>query len=102
MLVYDDLEPRTEKIKIYDKQLKLNGPSDADTHEALTNNRIGDLYVPRIESTEALKRVADQFLDSVAGRCQPESDGASGWRVVKILEAASGEPEPAWLHLSSL
>jgi predicted dehydrogenase len=87
MLVYDDLSP-DEKIKIYDKQLKANGHSDADTHEALTNYRIGDLYVPNIESTEALKRVADHFLDSVAGRCKPESDGASGWRVVKILEAA--------------
>jgi predicted dehydrogenase len=85
MVVYDDLSP-DEKIKIYDKGLKLN--NSADSRQFLAEYRIGDLYVPNIDSTEALKREVDHFLDCVEQRTRPESDGAAGRRVVRILEAA--------------
>ena len=87
MLVYDDLSP-DEKIKIYDKGLRMENSPDPDTHQALAGYRIGDLHVPNIESTEALKRETGHFLDCIAGRARPESDGASGLRVVQILAAA--------------
>lgn len=85
MLVYDELSP-DEKIKIYDKGFTLK--NEADSRRWLTEYRIGDLYVPNIESTEALKREANHFLDCIEGKAKPESDGAAGRRVVSILEAA--------------
>jgi len=85
MLVYDDLSP-DEKIKIYDRGLKTK--NDADPRQFLAEYRIGDLYVPNVDSTEALKREVDHFLDCIQQRVEPESDGAAGRRVVRILEAA--------------
>ena len=85
MLVYDDLSP-DEKIKIYDRGLKMK--NEADPRQFLAEYRIGDLYVPNVDSTEALKREADHFLDCIQLGVSPESDGAAGRRVVRILEAA--------------
>jgi predicted dehydrogenase len=85
MLVYDDLSP-DEKIKIYDKGLKMD--NHADSRRWRAEYRVGDLYVPNIESTEALKLEVDHFLDCIDGRARPLTDGAAGLRVVRILEAA--------------
>jgi predicted dehydrogenase len=87
MLVFDDLSP-DERIKIYDKGLTLkDGPSD-DPGQVLAGYRIGDLYVPNVDSTEALRRETDHFIDCVVHGRRPESDGESGLRVVKVLCAA--------------
>jgi predicted dehydrogenase len=85
MLVYDELSP-DEKIKIYDKGFTMK--SESDSRRLQAEYRIGDLYVPNIESTEALKREVNHFLDCIEGKAKPESDGAAGRRVVSILEAA--------------
>ena len=87
MLVYDDLSP-DEKIKIYDKGLMMKDHPELDSRQVMAGYRIGDLYVPHIETTEALKREVDHFIGCIEGHSQPESDGASGLRVVGILEAA--------------
>ena len=85
MLVYDELSP-DEKIKIYDRGLKMK--TDGDPSGLLAEYRVGDLYVPNLESTEALKREVNHFLDCIEHRAQPETDGEAGRRVVRILEAA--------------
>lgn len=85
MLVFDDLS-QDEKIKIYDKGLLLN--EHADSSEILAGYRIGDLYVPRIESTEALAVGVEHFLNCMKTGTQPESDGSAGRWVVTVLEAA--------------
>lgn len=87
MLVYDDLSP-DERIKIYDKGLVLKDGPLADSHQILAGYRIGDLYTPNIDSTEALRRETGHFLDCIRDRCTPESDGSAGLRIVKILAAA--------------
>lgn len=87
MLVYDDLSP-DEKIKIFDKGLMMKAQPGLDSRQVMAGYRIGDLHVPHIETTEALQRETDHFLHCIETRTQPESDGASGLRVVQILEAA--------------
>ena len=61
MVVYDDLEP-SEKIKVYDKGITLNGngehAGDGDgngqSYAMLVGYRTGDVWSPQIELTEAL------------------------------------------------
>jgi predicted dehydrogenase len=87
MLVYDDIEPQ-EKIKIYDKGVEV--PPYYDTFaEFQLSYRYGDIYCPRIEDYEPLKKLSEHFLDCVKDGRHPHTDGQSGLRVVSILEAAS-------------
>jgi len=86
MVVYDDLEP-SEKVKVYDKGITLNGHPES-RYRALIDYRTGDMWAPRLDNTEALGRQAGQFLRSIeTGEASP-SDGQAGLRVVRILEAA--------------
>jgi len=87
MLVYDDIEPQ-EKIKIYDKGVEVPPYYDtyADFHFSY---RYGDIYSPRIEDYEPLRKECDHFIECVKRRIPPLTDGYSGLRVVSILEAAS-------------
>jgi predicted dehydrogenase len=87
MLVYDDIEVQ-EKIKIYDKGLEL--PPYYDTFaEFHFSYRSGNIYSPRIEEYEPLRKQCDTFLECIKTETSPPSDGNNGLRVVAILEAAS-------------
>jgi predicted dehydrogenase len=87
MLVYDDIEPQ-EKIKIFDKGVEV--PPYYDTYaEFHYSYRYGDIYSPRIEDYEPLKKECDHFIECIKKGMCPLSDGYSGLRVVSILEAAS-------------
>lgn len=87
MIVYDDLEP-TEKIKVYDKGITLNVPSE-DAHQFRIGYRAGDMWAPHISTKEALQTEVQHFIDCVRTGVQPVSDGVSGLRVIEVLEAAS-------------
>lgn len=87
MVVYDDLEP-SEKIKVYDKGITLGGQKE-HLYKALIDYRSGDMWAPRLELAEALKVEARSFARAIAeGEASP-SDGESGLRVVRVLEAAT-------------
>lgn len=87
MLVYDDIEPQ-EKIKIYDKGVEV--PPYYDTYaEFQFSYRYGDIYSPRIDDYEPLKKESEHFLECIRTGRPPLSDGYSGLRVVSILEAAN-------------
>ncbi len=87
MLVYNDVESQ-EKIKIYDKG--VDAPPYYDTYgDFHFAYRYGDIYSPRIEGYEPLKRQCEHFLECVEQGTAPRSDGYSGLRVVSVLEAAS-------------
>jgi len=91
MIVYDDLEP-SEKIKIYDKGITLNGNPQRNgekVYQMLVGYRTGDMYAPHLDMTEALSRELCQFVDCVERNQQPIVDGHAGLRVVRILEAAT-------------
>jgi predicted dehydrogenase len=50
--------------------------------------RYGDIYSPRIEDYEPLKKLSEHFLDCIRDGKNPHTDGQNGLRVVSILEAA--------------
>ncbi len=88
MLVWNDLEP-DEKIRLYDKGVDVssNG-SRTGIYDLLVSYRQGDLIVPRVESIEALKLETQYFIECIEKGEKPFNDGISGWRIIRMLEAA--------------
>ena len=87
MIVFDDLDP-AEKIKIYDKGILLAKSDKKVFYQNIIQYRIGDMYAPKIDQTEALKVLIDHIVDCIIKKKKPVTDGESGLRVVRILEAA--------------
>jgi len=85
MLLWNDLEP-DEKIKIYDKG--VNVTTTEGKYNLLVNYRSGDMWAPKIEQTEALKVMAEQFVDYVKNGGTVVNDGVAGLNVVKMLVAS--------------
>ena len=85
MLVYDDLHP-DEPIRIYDKGVDVQEPSDFGEHQLLY--RHGDVVAPYIPAREPLAAEVEHFLDCVQTGARPTSDGTFGLGVVAALEAA--------------
>jgi predicted dehydrogenase len=90
MVVYDDLEP-SEKIKIYDKGITVNGNGDINDkkYKLLVGYRAGDMWAPQLDMAEALGVEAKHLIGCLERGETPISDGQAGLRVVRILEAAS-------------
>jgi len=86
MVVYDDLEA-SEKVKVYDKGITLTG-DPAEQHQRRISYRSGDAWAPHLDTREALSVEAAEFVRSISTGTRPLSDGESGLRIVKILEAA--------------
>jgi predicted dehydrogenase len=91
MVLYDDVEP-SEKIKVYDKGITLH-TSKEELYNALVDYRMGDMYAPHLDGTEALSLEAQHFAHCIAHGERPLTDGYSGLRVVRILEAATRSRE---------
>lgn len=87
MVCYDDLEP-SEKIKVYDKGITLNGSAE-NVYQMLVGYRTGDMWSPKLDMTEALQTEALHFIDCIRQGNRPITDGEAGLRVVRILEAAT-------------
>jgi predicted dehydrogenase len=85
MLVWNDLEA-DEKIKVYDKGVKITGGQGV--YDLLVSYRSGDVFAPKCDQTEALKVELEYFVDCILNDRVPTNDGASGLRVVKLLQAA--------------
>ncbi len=86
MLVLNDLEA-DEKVKIYDKGVEITNREGV--YNLLVNYRSGDMWAPQLEQVEALRLELGYFVDCIVQDQTPFNDGASGLRVVKMLEAAS-------------
>jgi len=86
MVVWNDLEA-DEKVKVYDKGVNItNGQG---VYDLLVSYRSGDMWAPKVDQTEALKREAGYFVECVDNNQRPFNDGVAGLRVVRLLEAAS-------------
>jgi predicted dehydrogenase len=85
MIVYDDMET-IEKVKVYDSGVKVVTPEGI--YKTLVEYRTGDMFSPKLDHTEALQFVTQDFVDAIKNRTKPVSDGEAGLRVVRILEAA--------------
>ena len=85
MILYNDIEP-SEKVRVYDSG--YNHTTDEDKNKILVDYRIGDIYIPKLSSEEALTGVANDFIQSIMQKKQPLSNAQLGLGVVKILEAS--------------
>src|SRR5439155_18890821 len=87
MATFDDMAAEG-KLTLYDKGV------DEDTRsygEYIT--RSGDIFSPRIPNSEPLRLECEHFIASVRDGTPPLSDGRSGLRVVRVLEALQRELE---------
>ncbi len=84
MVVFDDMETE-RKITVYDK-----GPiPHTETYGEYIQVRSGDIHIPKIEGTEPLRIVCQEFVDAVREGRRPAADGHAGAMVVRVLEAMS-------------
>ena len=81
MATFDDMALE-RKLTIYDKGFDEKAESYG---EYIT--RSGDVYSPRIANTEPLRLECEHFVACVRDGVAPVSDGSSGLRVVRVLEA---------------
>jgi predicted dehydrogenase len=94
MATLDDMELE-RKLTIYDKGFD---PDHRSYGEYIT--RSGEVWSPAVPNAEPLRLECEHFIECVLGGDRPRSDGASGVRVVRVLEAlqasleAAGAPQP--------
>jgi predicted dehydrogenase len=81
MAAFDDMAAE-RKLTIFDKGFD----ADADTSDGYVT-RSGQAHSPTVREEEPLRIELEHFLACVRGDCRPLTDGASGIRVVRVLEA---------------
>lgn len=112
MIVYDDMEP-SEKLRIYDAGVTITPAlSQDEVHGQVVVYRAGDMWVPKVDTREALAVQAEHVVECIRTGTRPLADGRAGLRVVEVLELAqkslarsalAGEapiPEPAGVSQS--
>jgi predicted dehydrogenase len=85
MATFDDMDLE-RKVTVYDKGFDQSAGSYG---EYIT--RAGDSYSPRISNAEPLRLEVEHFVDCVRSGATPRSDGASGLRVVRVLEGLQAD-----------
>lgn len=87
MLVWDDLN-QNEVIKIYDKGIGIEKVSDdAEKRKFMISYRTGDVFSPKLNASEPLSLVIDEYVNSIIENRKPATDGVDGLNVLKVLEA---------------
>jgi predicted dehydrogenase len=81
MATFDDMEIE-QKVTVYDKGFDQDFSSYGEYIA-----RSGDIWSPRISNEEPLRIECRHFVDCVRDGAVPRSDGESGLRVVRVLEA---------------
>ncbi|MCW2967746.1 MAG: Gfo/Idh/MocA family oxidoreductase [Solirubrobacteraceae bacterium] len=87
MATFDDMELE-RKLTVYDKGFDETAEGYG---EYIT--RSGDIWHPRVPNAEPLRLAAAHFAECIADGSTPRSDGESGLRVVRVLEALQHELE---------
>ena len=84
MIVYDDVDAEA-KLRIYDKGAYKHG---SEYGEFQFKVRSGDIYIPKLDSSEPLRNECAHFVECVRENKRPRTDGENGLRVIRVLEAA--------------
>jgi predicted dehydrogenase len=90
MLVYDDVS-QDAKIQLYDKGIAnldefLEAPQTFAQFQMQI--RVGDVVIPTLQFGEPLNSECRHFIDCIQNGQRPLTDGLSGLKVVKVIEAA--------------
>ncbi len=81
MATFDDMQIEG-KLTVYDKGFDEDSRSWGEYIA-----RSGDIFSPRIPNTEPLRLECEHFVECLRTGASPRSDGHSGLRVVRVLEA---------------
>lgn len=85
--VWDDINP-AQRLSMCDKGVDLTAPSARDMRrEAPVSYRIGDMVAPTLPEVEGLAGVIRELAASIRGGRTPLTDGESGLRVLRVLDA---------------
>jgi len=88
-ILYDDMEP-TEKVKVYERGVEVGKAATCENgRRSLLSSRTDEVFVPKLDTTEALCQVIGQFVRSIVIGSRPPTDGEAGLRVIRTLEAAT-------------
>jgi predicted dehydrogenase len=100
MVVFDDMEA-SEKIKLYDKGVDFR--TEFTNLSKALSLRSGDILIPKVDNREPLSIECREFVDCVAKRKTPLSDGQLGLNVLKVLDSAqrSLDTGGTWIHLEN-
>ncbi len=84
MVTFDDMSAG-EKVRVYDKG--VDRPESLREFRDTVTLRSGDIVIPRIAGDEPLAVQCRAFVDAVLDDAPIETDGETGLRVVRVLEA---------------
>ena len=83
MLVWND-SVADEKLRVYDKGIDIKNKESI--YDTLVSYRSGDMWSPKVDQTEALKKEVEYFIECINNDVDPVNDGKAGLRVVEMLE----------------
>ncbi len=82
MIVWDDNQP-SEKVRVYDKGIEVIQTTD-QIYNTLIQYRTGDMYCPKIDTTEALATETRHIVDCLKDGKTPRVDGNADLKGVKM------------------
>jgi predicted dehydrogenase len=93
MLVWDDLNPG-QRLSMYDTGVDLAAGRDPLAgpdvrRESIISYRVGDMVAPALREREALQGVMAELVAAIREGRTPLTDGRSGLRVLRALDAAA-------------
>jgi predicted dehydrogenase len=100
MLLWDDVDP-SEKVRIYDKGVVLDPTSETLTKQ-MVSYRLGEVRIPITDDREALGKLLEEVWASIARGTTARVEGAFGYEVVRVLEAAcrSARFDGRWVDIA--
>jgi predicted dehydrogenase len=89
-LVWDDLNPQ-QRLSVYDRGVSLDRQPKSAGERASTavSYRLGDTWSPALPEREALSQVVEELAFCIRNGRKARTGGASGLRVLSVLEAVS-------------
>ena len=100
VVVWDDLNP-SQRLSMYDRGVDLSGNLENGQREAavkeqlMISYRVGEMIAPALREGEALQGVVAEFTGAIRNGSVPVTDGESGLRVLRVLEAATASLDRA-------
>jgi predicted dehydrogenase len=85
-VVFDDLNPM-ERVRIFEKGLRVGDPIPESYGEFKLLVRDGDIISPKVEPAEPLREQCNDFVASVFANRRPFSDATCGINVTRALVA---------------
>ena len=90
-VLFDDMLV-DERVRVYEAGVDL-GESD------LLHYRLGDIKIPKLANSEALRTELEHFLECITTRCESWTSGESATKIITCLEAAEKSIENNGLEI---